>query len=96
MIQFNEILKENAAKLLYVIIQNLFYYKDIVKEYWLYISFILHKKVFLLIYNSINHLNYAETHKKLIKSLYIYNLSKHLHNYIWHCQQCQLMQISHH
>jgi len=33
MIQFNEILKENAAKLLYVIIQNLFYYKDIVKEY---------------------------------------------------------------
>lgn len=88
-------LKENSTKLSYNIIWNLLYYKDTDKEYWLCISFNFHKKVFLLTHNSMSHSDYTKTHKKLMKSLYIHNLSKHLHNYIQHCSQCQLMQTSH-
>jgi len=43
-----------------------------------------------------SHSGYTETHKKLIDSLYIYNLSKYLYNYIQHCLQCQSMQTLHH
>ena len=39
-----------------------------------------------------SHSEYVYTHKRLIDNLYLSDLSKHLHEYIHHCSQCQLMQ----
>lgn len=91
-IQANEALGENAAKLPYGIIRNLLYYKDAAKGYRLCIPSNLHKEVFSLAHDSMGHPGYTGTHEKLTESLYIHDLSKHLHDYIRHCPQCQSMQ----
>ncbi len=66
MIQSNEALGENAAKLPYVIIRNLLYYKDAAKGYRLCIPSDLHKEVFSLAHDSMGHPGYAGTHEKLM------------------------------
>lgn len=86
----------NAASLPYTMVWGLIYYKNIEWGYWLCISAILYKKVFKLAHNFMRHSGYAHTHKRLTDSLYLLNLFKHLHEYICHCSQCQLMQTPHH
>ena len=50
----------------------------------------------MLTHDEMSHSDYVRTHKRLIEDLYLCNLSKHLYEYIQHCSQCQLMQISRH
>ncbi len=52
--------------------------------------------MFKIAYDDIDHSGYAWIHKRLIDSLYFYNLSKNLYKYIQHYSQCQLSQTSHH
>jgi hypothetical protein len=74
MIQANEALKLNAARLSYVMIWDLIYYKNIEKDHQLCISSILYHEIFSLAHDSMNHSEYMRTHKKLTKSLYIQSI----------------------
>lgn len=95
-IQQNKKLNLNTATLPYTYIWGLIYYKSIKKGYCLCIFSNLYQDVFIIAHNSLSHLSYARTHKWLMNNLYLSNLLKHLHDYIHHCQQCQLMQTSQH
>ena len=88
----NTLNSDNAATLSYVCIKELLYYKDIEKKHQLCISTYLYEKVFILVYDFMNYLEYICTHKKIIDNLYLSDLLKHFHEYIHYCSQCQLMQ----
>ena len=94
MITRNDVLNINAATLLYTHIHSLLYYKNIEKNYWLCISLYLYEEVFVLIHDVMRHSEYTRIHECLINNLYLLNLLKHLHKYIQHCLQCQLIQTS--
>ncbi len=96
MLNNNNTLGLNAAKLPYELKNRLVYYKDIEKRPHLCISHSLHDKVFKLAHDKIRHSEYAQTHKRLTDALYIYDLFKNLHKYLQHCLQCQLNQTPHH
>jgi len=92
MLNDNNTLGLNAAKLSYELKDGLVYYKDIEKRPHLCISHSLHDKVFKLAHDEMRHSEYAQTHKRLTDALYIYDLFKNLHKYLQHCLQCQLNQ----
>ena len=96
MIKQNNELNSNAAALPYTQIQGLMYYKDIEKSYHLCILTYLYENVFTMAHDFMGHSDYVQTHKWLTDSLYLLDLSKHLHEYLQHCLQCQLMQTSQH
>ena len=96
MIKQNKMLNTNITTLLYTQIQELLYYKNIEKRYHLCIFSYLYGEVFALVHDSMEHPEYAQTHKRLTDNLYLPDLFKHLHKYIHHCFQCQLMQMSQH
>jgi len=91
----NNTLRSDVTRLLYEIRDNLIFYKDLKKELCLCILKSLYDRMFKIVYDDIDHSEYAQTHKKLIDLLYFYNLLKNLHKYIQHCSQCQLSQTLH-
>jgi len=86
----NNALRFDTARLLYKIRDDLIFYKDLEKEFHLCILKSLYDRMFKIVYDDIDHSEYVWTHKKLINLLYFYDLLKNLHKYIWHCSQCQL------
>jgi len=92
MLNNNNTLGLNAAKLPYKLKNRLVYYKDIEKGPCLCIPHSLHDKVFKLAHDKMRHSEYTWMHKRLTDTLYIYDLFKNLHEYLWHCSQCQLNQ----
>jgi len=96
MLNNNNTLGLNAAKLPYKLKDGLVYYKDIEKGPRLCISHSLHDKVFKLAHDEMRHSEYARTHERLTDALYIYDLFKNLHEYLQHCPQCQLNQTPRH
>ena len=57
-------------------------------------SIIMKTEVFKLTHNEMRYLDYAYTHKRLIKKLYIFNIITKLYKFIRYCSHCQLNQIS--
>ena len=96
MIEWNNELDTNTVTLSYTWIWSLVYYKDIEKNYCLCILTYLYEEIFAMTHDFISHLSYVWTHKWLTDSLYLSYLLKHLHEYLQHCSQCQLMQTSWH
>jgi len=92
MLNNNNTLGLNAAKLPYELKDELVYYKDIEKGPRLCIPHSLHGEVFKLAHDEMGHSGYACTHERLTDALYIYDLFKNLHEYLRHCPQCQLNQ----
>ncbi len=86
----NNALRLDAARLLYEIRDDLIFYKDLEKESYLYILKSLYDRMFKIVYDDIDYLEYVWTHKRLIDLFYFHDLSKNLHKYIQHCLQCQL------
>lgn len=43
---------------------------------------ILKYKAFKLVYNEMRHFDYVRTHEKLIRDIYIFNISIKLHEYL--------------
>jgi len=86
----NNTLRFDAAKLLYEIRDNLIFYKDLKKESHLYILKSLYNRMFKIVYDDIDYLEYAWIHKRLIDFFFFYNLLKNLLKYIQHCLKCQL------
>ena len=79
----NTELRENAIKLLYKLINNLFYFDDIKIEIRLYVSIkTLKQEIFKLIYNEIKYLGYIRIYKKLTRDIYIFNIFIKLHEYL--------------
>ena len=72
------------VKLLYDFINNLLYYKTKLGVLRLYISLDLKNKVFKIIYNKIDYLEYIKIYKKLIIDLFIYNIAIKLYKYIYY------------
>jgi len=91
----NNVLRSDVTRLLYEIKDDLIFYKDLEKESYLYILKSLYDRMFKIVYDNIDHSEYAWTHKRLINSLYFYDLLKNLYKYIQHCSQCQLSQTLH-
>ena len=96
MISDNNVLGENAIKLVYWLIQKLIYFDNSENDLCLCISADLIKEVFQLAHDELKHSEYAHMHKWLMQGLYIHNISKQLHKFIWYCPQCQLNQTSQH
>jgi len=94
-IKKNNTLRLNAVRLSYEIRDDVIFYKDLEKESYLCILKSLYDRMFKIVYDDINYLEYVQTHKKLIDLLYFYNLLKNLYKYIQHYLQCQLSQTSH-
>jgi len=92
MLNNNNTLGLNAAKLPYELKNGLVYYKDIEKGPHLCIPHSLHDEVFKLAHDEMRHSEYARMHERLTDTLYIYDLFKNLHEYLRHCPQCQLNQ----
>jgi len=86
----NNALRPDTARLSYEIRDGLIFYKDLEKEPHLCISKSLYGRMFKIAYDDIDHSGYAQTHERLTNSLYFYDLLKNLHEYIQHCSQCQL------
>jgi len=86
----NNALRSDAVRLLYEIRDDLIFYKDLEKELCLCILKSLYDRMFKIVYDDIDHSEYVQIHKRVINLLYFYDLSKNLHEYIWHCSQCQL------
>lgn len=75
--------KQNATKLLYQLINDLFYFDNFEKEMRFYISTkILKHEIFKLIYNKIKYSDYARIHKKFIRDIYIFNILIKLYEYL--------------
>lgn len=89
MLERNNALRFNVARLLYEVRNDLIFYKDLKKESYLCILKSLHDQMFKIAHDNIDYLEYKWMHKRLTDSLYFYNLLKNLHNYIQHCLQCQ-------
>ena len=81
----NAALKKNATTILYKIIDDLFYFDDDKRDLRLYMSIIIKVEVFKLTHNKIRHFNYAYTHKRLIKKLYIFNIITKFYKFIRYC-----------
>ncbi len=86
----NNALRSDTMRLLYEIRNDLIFYKDLEKEPYLCILKSLYDRMFKIVYDDIDYSEYVQIHKRLIDSLYFYNLSKNLYKYIQHCSQCQL------
>ena len=82
MLNNNNTLGLNAAKLPYELKDRLVYYKDIEKGPHLCISHSLHGEVFKLAHDEMRHSEYTQTHERLTDVLYIYDLFKNLHKYL--------------
>jgi len=91
----NNALRSDVARLSYEIRDNLIFYKDLKKESYLYILKSFYNRMFKIAYDDIDYSEYVWTHKRLIDLLYFYNLLKNLHKYIQHYSQCQLSQMLH-
>ncbi len=87
-IKKNNTLRLNAVRLSYEIRDDVIFYKDLEKESYLCILKSLYDRMFKIVYDDINYLEYVQTHKKLIDLLYFYNLLKNLYKYIQHYLQC--------
>ena len=51
---------------------------------------ILKYEIFKLIYDEMKYFNYVRTHEKLIRNIYIFNISIKLHEYLRYCLYYQL------
>ena len=84
--KINKELKKNIIKLLYLLIDNLFYFNNLKKEMRLYIFIkILKHKMFKLVYNKIRYFNYVRIYKKLTRNIYIFNILIKLYEYLRYC-----------
>ena len=71
---------------------DLIYYIDF--EYrWLYISSVMKKKVFKLIYDDNAYTSIHKCYNRLVRTLFISRLLRKIRRYIKHCLNCQLTQI---
>ena len=84
-------LNNNAIKLFYKLINELFYFDNFEKKMRLYISTtILKYEIFKLIHDEIKYFNYTRIHEKLIRDIYIFNIFIKFHKYLRYCSYCQL------
>jgi len=87
----NNNLGENAAKLAYEVVDQVLYFKDDEQGLRLYIpTTAIEAEVFKLAHDEMGYPGYARTHERLTEGVYIYNMSKKLHEFIRHCPSCQL------
>ena len=96
LIRQNATLKKNAAIISYKIIDDFLYFDDDERDLRFYMSTIIKAKVFKLAHNEMKHFDYAYTHKRFIKKLYIFNIITKLYEFIRHCFHCQLNQTPRH
>ena len=75
-------MKKNGIKLLYRVINKLLYFNDNEKRLRLYVLLIFKIKIFKLAYNEIRYLEYARTHERLTKELYIFDITIKLYEFI--------------
>ena len=83
-IRDNKALKKNAIKLSYRIVDKLLYFNNNEKRLCLCVSLALKIEIFKLTYNKIRYLEYARTHERLTKELYIFDITTKLHEFIRH------------
>ena len=74
----------------YKIIDDLFYFDDDELDLYLYMLIVMKVEVFKLIYDEMRYLDYAYIYKRLIKQLYIFNITTKLHKFIRYCFYYQL------
>jgi len=94
MINDNSKLEDNAAAISYACVHGLIYYKDIEKGYRLCIPKSLYQDVFRIAHDTIGHPGYARTHERLTDSLYLPDLSKHLHATARSASSCRYLDTN--
>ena len=88
-VKANTELGDNAVRLLYKLINDLLYFDDVEIEMRLCVSIrALKHKVFKLAHDEMKYLEYARTHEKLTRDIYIYNMSIKLYKYLRHYSHC--------
>ena len=60
------------------------------------ISTACEKKIFKLTHDRNNHASHNKVYTRLMKSIYIFRLSRKIREYIKHCLTCELNQIKRH
>ena len=85
-----------ATNFFYVFKKGFLYYKNFEKKLRFCIPDSMIKKIFEQTHDQSGHLGFAATHKRIIKSFYIFKLSEKLCDYIRNYSQCQLNQTFHH
>ena len=68
--------------MLYKIVDDLLYFDDDKRELRLYVLSTIKAEVFKLIYDEIRYFEYTQTHERLTKELYIFNISIKLYKFI--------------
>ena len=81
-IRDNKALKKNVAKFSYRVINNLLYFNNNKRDFYLYISSSIKEEVFKLAYNEISYLDYIRTYERLINNLYIFKIASKLYKFI--------------
>ena len=74
--------------MLYKIIDDLFYFDNDKRDLRFYVLIVIKIEVFKLAYDEIKYFNYAYTHKRFIKKLYIFTIITKFHKFIryyFHC-----------
>ena len=95
MINDNDNLGQNAAKLPYRLIDSLLYFAD-EGRLRLCIPASVEKEVFQLAHDELGHPGYARTHERLTDGVYVLSMAKKLHEFIRHCPHCQMNQTPRH
>ena len=72
----------------YKLINDLLYFDDDERDLRFYVSTTIKVEVFKLTYDEMKHFNYARIHKRLIKKLYIFNMTTKLYEFIRHYPHC--------
>ena len=75
---------------------DLIYYRIENGRERLCVSNFMKQKIFIMIHDFIHHDDYHRIYDKIVSSVYIRHLFKHLCIYIAHCSNCQLNQIKKH
>ena len=96
MVKENGALGDDAADLAYKLVNDLLYFNDDERGLRLCIPSSMEHEVFKLAHDEMGHPGYARTHERLTQGLYIFNLSKKLHEFLRHCPHCQLNQTPRH
>lgn len=99
MLEDNDAMEDNAARMPFEIEHDLLYYQDpfgtgarlCVPDHGSLI-----KEVFQLAHDEAGHPGYARTHERRIQTLYIHRLPQRLHEYLRYCPRCRLNQTPRH
>ncbi|POS82631.1 hypothetical protein EPUL_004731, partial [Erysiphe pulchra] len=94
----NQSLESNAAILPFECIREILYAKPdaIHQERRRVIPKTLEREIFTFAHDQLGHIGFDRTHQRIVASFYVFDITKKLRNFIYHCHQCRVSSTPRH